>query len=55
VRAAVEQHALWESMTVFGRMGTVEEFAAGGRYLLSDEAALSCGTDLLIEGGCVMR
>jgi hypothetical protein len=31
--------ALWESMNVLGRMGTVEEFAAAGHYLLSHEGA----------------
>lgn len=50
-----EHHALWESMTVLGRMGTVEEVAAGVRYLLSDEAAFCCGTDLLMDGGYVLR
>ena len=50
-----EHHALWESMTVLGRMGTVEEVAAGVRYLLSDEAAFCCGTDLLMAGGYVLR
>jgi enoyl-[acyl-carrier-protein] reductase (NADH) len=55
VRAAVEQHALWQSMTVLRRMGTVEEFGAGGRYLLSDEVALSCGPTLLMDGGYVLR
>jgi NAD(P)-dependent dehydrogenase (short-subunit alcohol dehydrogenase family) len=50
-----EHHALWESMTVLGRMGTVEEVAGGVRYLLSDEAAFCCGTDLLMDGGYVLR
>ena len=48
MRAAVEQHALSESMTVLGRMGTVEEVAAAGRSPRSHEAASSCGTDLLM-------
>lgn len=50
-----EHHALWESMTVLGRLGTVQEVAAGVRYLLSDEAAFCCGTDLLMDGGYVLR
>ena len=33
----------------------MEEFAAGGHYLLGDEAALSCGTDLLMDGSYVPR
>ena len=46
---------LWESMNVLGGIGTVEEFAARGHYLLGDEAALSCGTDLLMDGSYVPR
>lgn len=42
-------------MTVLGRMSMVEEVAAGGRHVLSDEAALCCGTDLLMDGGYVAR
>jgi NAD(P)-dependent dehydrogenase (short-subunit alcohol dehydrogenase family) len=50
-----EHHALWEDMTVLGRLGTVEEVAGGVRYLLSDDAAFCCGTDLLMDGGYVLR
>ena len=53
--ADTQHHALWERMTVLGRMGTVAEVAAGVRYLLSDEAAFCCGTDLLMDGGYVLR
>ena len=42
-------------MTVLGRMGTVEEFAAAGRSLRSHEAPLSCGTDVLMAGDSVLR
>ena len=53
--ADAQHHALWERMTVLGRMGTVAEVAAGVRYLLGDEAAFCCGTDLLMDGGYVLR
>jgi NAD(P)-dependent dehydrogenase (short-subunit alcohol dehydrogenase family) len=53
--ADTEHHALWQDMTVLGRLGTVEEVAGGARYLLSDEAAFCCGTDLLMDGGYVLR
>jgi NAD(P)-dependent dehydrogenase (short-subunit alcohol dehydrogenase family) len=53
--ADTEHHALWEDMTVLGRLGTAEEVAGGVRYLLSDEAAFCCGTDLLMDGGYVLR
>src|SRR4051794_32401733 len=53
--ADTEHHALWQEMTVLGRLGTVDEVAAGVRYLLSDDAAFCCGTDLLMDGGYVLR
>jgi NAD(P)-dependent dehydrogenase (short-subunit alcohol dehydrogenase family) len=53
--ADTEHHALWQDMTVLGRLGTVEEVAGGARYLLSDDAAFCCGTDLLMDGGYVLR
>lgn len=53
--ADTEHHGLWQDMTVLGRFGTVEEVAGGVRYLLSDEAAFCCGTDLLMDGGYVLR
>ena len=37
-----------------GRLGTVEEIAAGVLYLASDEAAFVTGTTLLIDGGMSM-
>ena len=46
---------LWESMNVLGGIGTVEGFAAGGHYLLGDEAALSCGTEARMDGSYVPR
>src|SRR4051794_14295457 len=53
--ADTEHHALWQDMTVLGRLGTVAEVAGGVRYLLSDDAAFCCGTDLLMDGGYVLR
>ena len=35
------------------RVGTSEEIAAAGAFLLSDEAAFITGTDLLIDGGVI--
>lgn len=35
------------------RVGTPEEIAAAGAFLLSDEAAFITGTDLLIDGGVI--
>ena len=34
-------------------MGTPEEIAAAGAYLLGDEAGFVTGTDLLIDGGVI--
>ena len=42
-------------MNVLGGIGTVEGFAAGGHYLLGDEAALSCGTEARMDGSYVPR
>lgn len=35
------------------RVGTSEEIAAAGAFLLSSEAAFITGTDLLIDGGVI--
>lgn len=43
--ADTAHHALWEDATVVGRLGTVDEVAAGVCYLLSDAAGYCCGTD----------
>lgn len=50
-----EFHDEWKAATVLGRLGTPQEVAAGVRFLLSDGAAFCCGTDLLMDGGYVLR
>ncbi|WP_426323208.1 SDR family NAD(P)-dependent oxidoreductase [Microbacterium sp. E-13] len=48
-------HAHWTEGTVVGRFATVQEVAGAVEYLLSDEAAYCCGTELLIDGGFSLR
>ena len=48
-------HDHWIEGTVVGRFARVEEIAAAVGYLLSDEAAYCCGTELLIDGGFSLR
>jgi len=42
-------------MHVLGRLGKVEEVAAGAVFLASDESSFMTGTDLLIDGGYTAR
>ncbi len=42
-------------MHVLGRLGKVEEIAAGAIFLASDESAFMTGTDLLLDGGYTAR
>jgi len=48
-------HEHWIEGTVVGRFATVHEVSAAVEYLLSDEAAYCCGTELLIDGGSSLR
>jgi NAD(P)-dependent dehydrogenase (short-subunit alcohol dehydrogenase family) len=48
-------HAQWLAGTVLRRFGTTREISAAVEYLLSDEAAFCCGTELLIDGGFSLR
>ena len=48
-------HAHWIEGTVVGRFATVQEVSGAVEYLLSDEAAYCCGTELLIDGGFSLR
>jgi NAD(P)-dependent dehydrogenase (short-subunit alcohol dehydrogenase family) len=45
------QHEEWKDRTVLHRFADTAEIAAAVGYLLSDEAAFCCGTELLIDGG----
>lgn len=44
-------HPLWKGATPLGRFATPHEVAAATGWLLSDEAAFCCGTELLMDGG----
>lgn len=48
-------HEQWKADTVLGRFATLEEVSGAVEYLLSDEAAYCCGTELLIDGGSSLR
>jgi NAD(P)-dependent dehydrogenase (short-subunit alcohol dehydrogenase family) len=50
-----EMHGQWLAGTVLGRFGTSGEVAGAVAYLLSEEAAFCCGTELLIDGGFSLR
>jgi NAD(P)-dependent dehydrogenase (short-subunit alcohol dehydrogenase family) len=41
----------WGPKHPMGRLGRVEEIAAGAVYLASDESSFMTGTDLLLDGG----
>jgi NAD(P)-dependent dehydrogenase (short-subunit alcohol dehydrogenase family) len=44
-------HGQWMSATPLGRFADPREVAAAVGWLLSDEAAFCCGTELLMDGG----
>ncbi|NAZ87846.1 SDR family NAD(P)-dependent oxidoreductase [Kineococcus indalonis] len=48
-------HEQWRRETVLGRFAAPQEVAGAVAYLLSDEAAYCCGTELLIDGGFSLR
>lgn len=48
-------HEGWIEGTVLGRFATLAEVSGAVEYLLSDEAAYCCGTELLIDGGSSLR
>ena len=50
-----DQHDAWKAGTVLGRFARPDEVADAVVYLLSDEAAFCCGTELLIDGGYSLR
>jgi len=44
-------HEQWKRATPVGRFADPHEVAAAAGWLLSDEAAFCCGTELLMDGG----
>lgn len=50
-----ELHDFWKDRTVLSRFAAASEIAAAIGYLLSDEAAFCCGTELLVDGGYSLR
>lgn len=48
-------HAQWLEDTVVGRFGRPEEVAGAVAYLMSDDAAYCCGTELVLDGGSSLR
>jgi NAD(P)-dependent dehydrogenase (short-subunit alcohol dehydrogenase family) len=44
-------HEGWKSATPLHRFATTQEIASATAWLLSDEAAFCCGTELLMDGG----
>jgi NAD(P)-dependent dehydrogenase (short-subunit alcohol dehydrogenase family) len=47
----VDLHEIWKAATPVGRFAEPAEVAAAAGWLLSDEAAFCCGTELLMDGG----
>ncbi len=48
-------HDGWIDGTVVGRFARLAEVSGAVEYLLSEEAAYCCGTELLIDGGSSLR
>lgn len=44
-------HQQWQAATPMGRFAETREVAAAAAWLLSDDAAFCCGTELLMDGG----
>lgn len=44
-------HEQWKAATPVGRFAEPTEIAAAAAWLLSDEAAFCCGTELVMDGG----
>jgi len=49
------QHQHWRDLTVLKRFAEPEEVASAVGFLLSDEAAFFCGSELLTDGGYSLR
>ncbi len=52
-KAAGEGYQKMIDASPMKRVGTIDEIASAGAFLLSDEAAFITGTDLLIDGGVI--
>ena len=48
-------HQGWIDGTIVGRFAKLSEISGAVEYLLSEEAAYCCGTELLIDGGSSLR
>lgn len=48
-------HAGWIDDTIVGRFAKLTEITGAVEYLLSEQAAYCCGTELLIDGGSSLR
>ncbi len=48
-------HQGWIDGTIVGRFAKLTEITGAVEYLLSEEAAYCCGTELLIDGGSSLR
>ncbi|SDT09797.1 SDR family oxidoreductase [Microlunatus soli] len=53
--AKKHQFAQWLQATPAGRMARPEEVAATAAFLLGDESAFYCGSELLMDGGYSLR
>ena len=49
------QHQQWRDLAVLKRFAEPEEVASAVGFLLSDEAAFFCGSELLMDGGYSLR
>lgn len=49
------QHQQWRDLTILKRFAEPEEVASAVGFLLSDEAAFFCGSELLMDGGYSLR
>ncbi len=52
-KAAGEGYQKMIDASPMKRVGTIDEIAAAGEFLLSDKASFVTGTDLLIDGGVI--
>ena len=53
--AKTDLHPQWMRETVLGRFAQPWEIAKAVEYLLSEDSAFCCGTELLVDGGFALR